>query len=196
MSRGQLVIISGPSGAGKSTVVKRLIDECELPLRLSVSATTREKRPGEVDGVHYHFINSEEFEKKRHSDDFLECMEVFGRGDWYGTLQSEVEDGLEAGQWVILEIDVQGALKVMEKCPDAVSIFIHPGSLAELETRLRSRATDSEDAIKRRLEVAAEELRAITNYQHEIVNSKLDETIESMCELLVKAARTQGLLQN
>src|SRR5688572_14577866 len=94
---GRLVVISGPSGAGKSTVVRRLLAECPLPLVLSVSATTRKARPGEVDGVNYFFLSREEFSRRREAGEFLECKEVFGRGDWYGTLQSQVSAGLAAG---------------------------------------------------------------------------------------------------
>ncbi len=102
---GKLIILSGPSGAGKSTVVRELLANCSLPLKLSVSATTRQPRAGEVDGRDYHFVSHEEFRRVRAAGEFLECKEVFGRGDWYGTLASEVENGLAAGNWMILEID-------------------------------------------------------------------------------------------
>ena len=125
---GRLVILSGPSGAGKSTVVRELLRTCGLPLMLSVSATTRPPRPGEVDGVDYHFITLDEFAQRRAADEFLECKEVFGRGHWYGTLRSAVDAGLEAGKWVILEIDVQGALNVLEQRPSTISVFVHPGA--------------------------------------------------------------------
>ena len=105
---GQLIILSGPSGAGKSTVVRRLLDECDLPLKLSISATTRGPRLGEQDGQQYFFMSDEEFQRCREAGEFLECMEVFGLGHWYGTLREQVTTGLKAGNWVILEIDVQG----------------------------------------------------------------------------------------
>lgn len=181
---GKLIILSGPSGAGKSTVVRQLLATCPLPLQLSVSATTRTPRNGEVDGTDYHFVSHETFQRMRKAGEFLECKEVFGRGDWYGTLRSEVNRGLDSGQWVILEIDVQGALSVMQDCQDVVSFFVHPGSLEELATRLRRRGTDSEEAIARRLEVAAEELQALKHYQYEIINRELEQTVAEICHKL------------
>lgn len=182
--QGQLVIVSGPSGAGKSTVVRRLIEACPLPLELSVSLTTRNKRVGEVDGRDYYFVSQEEFQEMRSAGEFLECKEVFGRGDWYGTRASQVDQGLAAGKWVILEIDVQGAMSVMEARSSALSFFIHPGSLEELEVRLRRRGTDSEASIRRRLEVAAEELKALGKYRFEIINREVEHTVEEICQLL------------
>lgn len=184
---GQLIIVSGPSGAGKSTVVRRLLAECELPLQLSVSATTRKQRLGEVHGRDYDFVTHEQFQAMRAAGKFLECKEVFGRGDWYGTLAEPVDQGLAAGQWVILEIDVQGALSVMEKRPDALSFFIHPGSPQELETRLRRRGTDDETAILRRLEVAADEWRAIPHYRYEIVNQDVADSVQRICQILIQS---------
>ena len=113
VTEGKLIVISGPSGVGKSTVVRQLLEQCELPLELSVSATTREPRAGEQDGVQYHFLPKTEFQQRRENGEFLECMEVFGRGHWYGTLQETVTTGLKQGKWVILEIDVDGAMKVL-----------------------------------------------------------------------------------
>ena len=160
---GQLVIVSGPSGAGKSTVLRQLLESCELPMEMSISATTRQPRAGEVDGRDYHFVSREQFESMRRQGAFLECMEVFGR-DWYGTPVGPVDVALQAGKWIILEIDVQGALSVMKQRRDTLSFFIHPGSRQELERRLRSRSTDDEAAIRRRLEVADEELAALSYY--------------------------------
>jgi guanylate kinase len=182
-SSSKLVIISGPSGAGKSTVVRELLD-CGLPLRMSVSATTRAKREGEIDNVHYHFLSHDEFAKRRAAGEFLECKEVFGRGDWYGTLKSEVEAGFAAGKWMILEIDVQGALAVLDQRPDAITIFIDPGSYEELERRLRSRNTDSEASIQRRLEVAKREMDQAGLYKHHVVNRTVPEAVQEICEIL------------
>ena len=126
MTCGKLIIISGPSGAGKSSVVKRLIAESSLPLTLSISATTRPPRLGEVDGREYHFLAPEEFALRRKRGEFLECKEVFGRGTWYGTLLESVSTGLNLGKWVILEIDVQGALAVLGEFPQAITVFVHP----------------------------------------------------------------------
>ena len=181
----QLIILSGPSGAGKSTVVRKLVERCPVPLRLSVSATTREPRPGEMDGQDYHFLSRERFDELRQQDLFLECKEVFGRGHWYGTLRSEVCDGLEAGHWIILEIDVQGAIEVMEHSDlKPISIFIHPGGIEELERRLRDRGTETEEAIARRLETAAEEMRFRHRYQYEIINGSVDAAVAQVCQIL------------
>lgn len=184
MTCGKLIIISGPSGAGKSSVVRRLIADSSLPLTLSVSATTRLPRPGEVDGRDYHFLTPEEFALRRERGEFLECKEVFGRGTWYGTLIETVSTGLNLGKWVILEIDVQGALAVLGEFPHAITVFVHPGSMTELENRLRHRATDSEDAIRRRLDVAAEEMALRHHYTHEIINETLDKTVGQLDQLL------------
>lgn len=181
---GQLIIISGPSGAGKSTVVRQLLQSCSLPIELSVSVTTRGPRSGEVDGRDYHFVSKESFHEMRCSGAFLECKEVFGRGDWYGTLRSTVQEGLNSGKWVLLEIDVQGAICVMEQQPGVISFFVHPGSLDELENRLRRRATDSEESILRRLQVAAEELQAIPRYRYEIINRDVDQSVQEICRRL------------
>jgi len=184
---GKLIIISGPSGAGKSTVVRELLQQCPLPLVVSVSATTRQPRAGEQDGIDYHFLTSEQFEARRQAEEFLECMEVFDCGDWYGTLESEVTSGLTRGQWVILEIDVEGTQAVLKKNPNTITFFVHPGSTEELERRLRGRASDSEQAVKRRLEVAKRELELIDNYQHEIINDQVNRAVQEICDLLTQA---------
>jgi guanylate kinase len=180
----KLVIVSGPSGAGKSTVVQRLLADCPVPLCLSVSATTRAPRPGEQDGVHYHFLTPEEFQRRRARGDFLECKEVFGRGDWYGTLRSEVATGHAAGKWVLLEIDVQGALSVLDQVPDAVTIFLHPGSLEELEKRLQLRGTETRQSLARRLQVARAEMGYVGKYQYEVINDTVDRAVQEICAIL------------
>ena len=181
---GKLVIVSGPSGAGKSTVVQRLLTYCPVPLRLSVSATTRAPRPGEQDGVHYHFFSPDEFHRRREAGEFLECKEVFGRGDWYGTLRSEVATGHAEGKWVLLEIDVAGARSVLEEVPEAVTIFLHPGSLDELERRLRDRGTESDASLARRLEVARGEMTLVNMYQFEVINDTVERAVTEICEIL------------
>ena len=188
---GGLVIISGPSGAGKSTVVHQLLRQKQLPLVLSVSATTRTPRPGETDGVNYHFLSKDDFQRRREAGEFLEFKEVFGRGDWYGTLQSEVASGLEAGKWVILEIDVEGAMSVLAAHPDAVTIFIHCGSLEELERRLRQRNTESEASIQRRLEVARGELALQDRYTWQINNSDVQQSVHQICEILAREGKKE-----
>jgi guanylate kinase len=180
----RLVIISGPSGAGKSTTVRELLKCQDLPLRRSVSATTRPPRPGERDGVDYHFITHEEFQRRRAGGAFLECKEVFGQGNWYGTLREEVQRGLEQGDWVVLEIDVEGALAVLGQRPQAVTIFLHPGSMEELERRLRNRGTEGESAIQRRLEVAAAELRYRDHYRYEVINDSMEQAVEAIRRIL------------
>jgi guanylate kinase len=182
-SPGKLVIISGPSGAGKSTVVRRLLEVCGLPLKLSVSATTRAPRPGEIDGQDYHFLTVEEFLRRRENGEFLESKEVFARGDYYGTLRSETASGLSQGKWVILEIDVEGALAVLEQEPRRLPSFCIRVD-GELERRLRSRGTDSEPSIQRRLEVARREMAALDRYRYEVVNDTVDRAVQEICEIL------------
>jgi guanylate kinase len=181
---GKLIVISGPSGAGKSTVVRSLLADCPLPLMLSISATTRQPRPDEVEGVAYHFLSRADFDQRRERGEFLECKEVFGRGDWYGTLQAPVAAGLAAGKWVILEIDVQGALAVLERHGEAITIFIHSGSLEELERRLRQRNTETEVALQRRLEVARRELAYLGQYRHQVINRDVSHAVREVCDIL------------
>ena len=145
--------------------MQRVYQACRVPLVQSVSATTRPPRNGETDGVDYHFLSDKEFQLRRKRGDFLECFEVFTQGHWYGTLWSEVTTGLAAGKWVVLEIDVQGAEAVMQRFPDAVTIFLRPSTREELERRLRGRGTETEEAIGRRL-VAECELALANSYQH------------------------------
>jgi guanylate kinase len=182
---GHLVIISGPSGAGKSTVTRRLREICRLPMVTSISATTRQPRDGEVDGQDYFFLSEQEFLRRREAGDFLECKQVFSLGHWYGTLAEQVATGLNAGKWVILEIDVQGAVTVMaDPRYHPVSIFIHPGSMQELEHRLRLRGTETEIAIQSRLKTAAGEMEFRGVYQHEIINKTVDKAVAEICHIL------------
>ena len=181
---GRLIIISGPSGVGKTTVLRQLFSNCGLPLEESVSATTRDQRPGETDGVSYRYLSHIQFEKHRQNDDFLECCEVFGYGHWYGTLREPVTTGLKQGKWIVLEVDVEGAAKVLKHYPNAITIFIHPGSLEELERRLRGRGTETEKVLKRRLAVAKRELDASSMYRHIVTNQSVDQTVNDICELL------------
>jgi len=183
LASGKLIVISGPSGAGKTTVLKRLFARAPY-LESSVSATTRKPRPGEVDGLDYHFLSPEDFAARRQRDEFLESFEVFGSGHWYGTLWDEVTPRLQAGKSVVLEIDVDGALAVLHRFPDAVTIFVQPASLEELERRLRGRGTESEEAIARRLQVARRELSFADQYRHSVINHSVEETVEEICEIL------------
>lgn len=180
---GKLIVISGPSGAGKTTLLKKLFQRCP-GIVASVSATTRPPRPGEVDGVDYHFLSEEEFQSRRRAGKFLECFEVFGRGYWYGTLEDEVAPSLTAGKSIVLEIDVQGAMDVEKRYPDAITVFVHPSSAEELERRLRGRGTETEEAIARRLEVARRELACSDRYQYQVVNDDVDRAVEQICEII------------
>jgi guanylate kinase len=182
--KGRLVVVSGPSGAGKTTVMKRVYQRCRLPLRRSVSATTRPPRPGEADGVDYHFLTADDFAERQRRGQFIESFQVFGRGYWYGTLLSEVTSGLEAGKWVVLEIDVEGARAVVSRYPDAITIFIRPRSCEELERRLRHRGTESEEAIDRRLKRANYELSQADQYHSVVINDDLDHAVDEICTIL------------
>jgi guanylate kinase len=181
-----LIVLSGPSGVGKSTVLRRLLERYPDRLRLSVSATTRPARPGEVEGRDYYFLSAEEFARRRQAGDFLECCEVFGRGHWYGTLLSEVTSSRNDENWVVLDIDVEGAEKVRGQFPHVPSIFLRPSSDAELERRLRARGTESEAAIQRRLEVARRELSRADQYQFQVINDTVDRAVNQISEILAK----------
>ena len=188
---GKLVVISGPSGVGKTTLLKRLL--ADLPALVpSVSATTRPPRTGERDGVDYHFLQLEEFEQRRSAGEFLECCRVYGRQHWYGTLVSEVAPRLAAGAWVVLEIDVEGTLSILERYPEAITIFVEPSRPDQLLERLRGRGTESEDAMARRLEVARRELLEAHRYRHRIVNENVDTALEAIKNVLHDAGFPRG----
>jgi len=167
-----LFVLSGPSGAGKSVLIDRLLTD--LPnIRFSVSSTTRKPRPGETDGVSYHFLSREQFQADVDAGRFLEHAQF--SGNLYGTSRHEVEEAGRLGQDLLLDIEVQGARQLQEKDIEAVYIFVIPPSFAELEKRLRSRNTEDESAIQRRLSQAVEDVAQIGRYQFVIVNDNLDE---------------------
>ena len=173
--QGLLLIVSGPSGAGKGTVVSRLLEK-RPDCILSVSCTTRQPRVGEVDGVNYHFLSVEEFEKKIANDEFVEHTEYCG--NFYGTLKSETDCQLEKGKDVILEIEVDGASQMMKLRPDAIFIFIAPPSIAELERRLHKRGTEKEEVIKERVAKAEKELSFAPKYDYIVVNDELEDAVD------------------
>ncbi|MBA2117746.1 guanylate kinase [Bremerella alba] len=183
---GNLVILSGPSGAGKSTVVRKLLALGEPPIELSISATTRPPRAGEEDGIDYHFLPQEEFQRRIDAGEFLEYVEVFRKGHLYGTLRREVEARLSQGISVLLEIDIEGAAKVARKYPQAVTIFLSPESAEELERRLRDRGTETEEAIQRRLETAKNEMKSSTWYRHHVTNKlgAADQTAAQLADII------------
>jgi guanylate kinase len=180
-------VITGPSGVGKGTLIRGLMER--LPaLELSVSATTRAPRPGEQDGVDYHFLTREEFDRRVREGDFVEHADYAGRS--YGTLRSELEERVQAGTPIVLEIEVQGARQVRASVPDAVQVFIAPPSLEELRTRLIGRGTDDPEGVERRLRVAAEELRAQPEFGHVVVNDRLQDALEQLTRIV--AAELDG----
>jgi guanylate kinase len=180
---GKLVVISGPSGVGKTTLLRRLL--AAFPALVpSVSATTRPPRKGEQDGVDYHFLAPEAFEQRREAGEFLECCRVYGRQHWYGTLVDEVAPRLAAGKWVVLEIDVEGTLAILEKYPEAITIFVEPSHPDQLLERLRGRGTESAEAMARRLEVARRELLEAHRYRHRVVNEDVDDALERVRGIL------------
>ena len=180
--QGKLVIVSGPSGSGKSTVTKIVKDRLGIPL--SISATTRKPRVGEIDGKDYFFLTKEKFEEKIKSDEFYEYANV--HGNYYGTLKEVVESNLKKGNNVILEIDVQGALIVKEKKKDAVLVFFKTENMDILEERLRKRKTDSEEIILTRLKNASEELKYESEYDYTIINNDIEKSCQELIDIINK----------
>lgn len=192
MNKGKLFVISGPSGAGKSTVITRLLKQLNN-VYFSVSATTREPRRGERDGVDYHFIKKEDFEQLIKEDQLLEYAEFVG--NYYGTPAMPVDEKLNAGYDVILDIETKGAEQVMSKRPDAISIFIFPGSFEILEQRLRLRGTDSEEKILGRLAQAKVECKKAEMYDYIIINDRVETACDEVVSIITaEKCRTAGRL--
>lgn len=182
MNKGLLIILSGFSGSGKGTVVRSLLDKYPEHYVLSVSATTRDPREGEEHGVHYFFLEEDEFQTMILTDSLLEYAGYVGH--YYGTPRAFVESALEKGKDVILEIEIQGALKVKEKFPDALLLFMTPPSVAELKNRLISRGTESMEVIADRLARAQEEADGCEVYDYLIVNDTVETCVEEMHQLI------------
>ena len=179
-----IVVLSGPTASGKTTIVNLLMQESPVKLVKAISATTRPRRKGEVDGEDYYFLTQEEFETRQKNDEFLECEQVHGLGYWYGTLKSEVNRAVQEGGWPFLEIDVQGTLKLKEQFPQTITLFVRTSSDEEYEKRIRSRGTESEEVIEKRLETIRKELALAEHYNHVIINDELERAVAEIGTIL------------
>jgi guanylate kinase len=177
----RVFVITGPSGVGKGTLIRGLMERLD-GLELSVSATTRAPRPGERDGVDYHFLTREEFDRRVSDGQFVEHADYAGRS--YGTLRSELENRVRAGTPVVLEIEVQGARQVRAAMPEAVQAFIAPPSLDALRARLIGRGTDDAEEVERRLRVAEQELAAQPEFAHVVVNDRLEDALDQLTAIV------------
>lgn len=181
MKKGLLLVISGPSGAGKGTICKELLRR-DKDMNLSISATTRQPRRGEEEGVNYFFIEREKFKKMMENNEFLEHAEVYS--NFYGTPKQWVLDKLEKGEDVLLEIDIEGALNVKEIYPDGVFTFIMPPSMEELKNRIEKRATETKEAMIERLESAYKEIEYVFKYDYAVLNDEVDSAVDNIQAIL------------
>lgn len=184
INQGKLIVFSAPSGSGKTTIVKHLLNQPELNLEFSISATSREKRGEEVDGKDYYFLSFEEFKKKIKKDEFLEWEEVY-RDNFYGTLKTEVDRIWSHGKHVIFDIDVSGGLRIKRKFPEqTLAIFVKPPSIDELKIRLKKRKTESNDKINMRIAKASAELATAPLFDMVVVNDSLEHALEESYNLV------------
>ena len=194
MNKGLLIVVSAPSGCGKGTILSEVLKDDRF--YYSVSATTRSPRLGEVNGVTYHFITKQDFEERIKNNAMLEYAEYCG--NYYGTPKKEIDEMREQGKNVILEIEVQGAMKVREICPDAVFIFVLPPSVAELERRLKKRATETDDVIAQRVSQARSEIELARKYEYVVVNTALEDAINDFKAVIeaeeLKVSNAQDLI--
>ena len=184
MAKGLLIILSGPSGVGKGTVREALFKDDSLNLAYSISMTTRQPRPKEREGIDYFFVSREEFENKIKNEELLEYAQFVG--NYYGTPKSYVDELLEQGKNVVLEIEVQGALQVMEKCKEALTIFLVPPSFEELERRIRGRRTEPEEVVKERLDKARKEIATKDEYKYVVENDDVELAKEKISQIIRK----------
>lgn len=187
--KGLLIVVSGFAGSGKGTLMKRLVEDYE-GYALSVSMTTRAPRPGEVHGREYFFVSKEEFEQKIETGGLIEYASYVE--NYYGTPRDYVEEQMAAGRDVVLEIEIQGALKVKKRFPDAVLIFVLPPSVEELYRRLKNRGTETEDVIRKRMNRAREEAGVIGEYDYIVINDEIDESVRMLHDLIEAAHQTTG----
>ncbi len=189
-----LVVLSGPSAVGKDTVIQRMRD-LGLPMHYAITATTRPRRPGEIDGFHYYFLTEEEFERRREQNEFLEYAKVYGH--WYGSPKLPVRDALVRGQDVILKLDVQGSRAVMRQAPEALFLFLAPPSIGWLRYHLRERKTESGARLREREEAAIAELSAASEFDHIVVNqdNDVDQVVREITHLISQHRRNKPRIE-
>lgn len=188
--QGKLFILSGPSGVGKGTVREKILEDPNINLVYSISMTTRPARQGEVDGVHYYFVSNDYFEQAIKNGDLLEYAKFVG--NYYGTPKSAIEKLLQQGKNVLLEIEVQGAKQVIQKCPDAITIFMVPPSYEELEKRIRGRRSEPEDIVQQRLSKARSEMALRKNYKYVVVNDTIERASQAIIDIIKNVSDEQS----